>query len=115
LALGPKDNPSKGQIAGRLLIIIHAFITLRPHVILCDSRYSILLPSTLGLCNSKETNYTNYEGWPVTNFLIMAPGESEDERDERVAKLWDTLDTRKEGHIDLTGLKKGLKKIDHRE
>ncbi|KAJ5527007.1 hypothetical protein N7513_011166 [Penicillium frequentans] len=43
----------------------------------------------------------------------MAPGESKDERDERVARLWKTLDTRKEGHIDLNGLKKGLKKIDH--
>lgn len=45
----------------------------------------------------------------------MAPGESKDERDERVARLWESLDARKEGHIDLTGLKKGLKKIDHRE
>lgn len=45
----------------------------------------------------------------------MAPGESKDERDERVARLWETLDTRKEGHVDLSGLKKGLKKIDHRE
>lgn len=44
----------------------------------------------------------------------MAP-ESNDERDERVARLWETLDTRKEGHVDLAGLKKGLKKIDHRE
>lgn len=44
----------------------------------------------------------------------MAPGESKDERDERVARLWATLDTRKEGHVDLAGLKKGLKKIDHR-
>ncbi|KAJ5770442.1 uncharacterized protein N7511_002493 [Penicillium nucicola] len=43
----------------------------------------------------------------------MAPGESKDERDERVTKLWESLDTRREGHIDLTGLKKGLKKIDH--
>ncbi|KAJ5295521.1 hypothetical protein PENANT_c001G08278 [Penicillium antarcticum] len=43
----------------------------------------------------------------------MAPGESKDERDERVAKLWESLDTRREGHIDLAGLKKGLKKIDH--
>lgn len=45
----------------------------------------------------------------------MASGESKDERDKRVDKLWETLDARKEGHIDLTGLKKGLKKIDHRE
>ncbi|KAJ5121650.1 uncharacterized protein N7515_009611 [Penicillium bovifimosum] len=43
----------------------------------------------------------------------MAAGESKDERDKRVAKLFESLDTRKEGHIDLTGLKKGLKKIDH--
>ncbi|KAJ5411398.1 uncharacterized protein N7487_005757 [Penicillium crustosum] len=43
----------------------------------------------------------------------MASGESKDERDKRVDKLWETLDTRKEGHIDLTELKKGLKKIDH--
>ncbi|KAJ5098197.1 hypothetical protein N7532_005198 [Penicillium argentinense] len=43
----------------------------------------------------------------------MAPGESKDERDERVARLWQTLDARKEGHIDLNGLKKGLKKMDH--
>lgn len=45
----------------------------------------------------------------------MASEESKDERDKRVAKLWETLDTRREGHIDLNGLKKGLKKIDHRE
>lgn len=45
----------------------------------------------------------------------MAPGESNDERDERVARLWESLDTRKEGQIDLSGMKKGLKKIDHRE
>lgn len=44
----------------------------------------------------------------------MAPGESKDERDERVARLWATLDTRNEGHVGFSGLKKGLKKIDHR-
>ncbi|KAF7715262.1 Mitochondrial carrier protein, calcium-binding [Penicillium ucsense] len=43
----------------------------------------------------------------------MTPGESKDEREERVARLWESLDTRNEGHIDLNGLKKGLKKIDH--
>lgn len=45
----------------------------------------------------------------------MAFGESETERERRVAKLWETLDIKKEGHLDLNGLKKGLKKIDHRE
>ncbi|KAK2759171.1 hypothetical protein FQN54_003271 [Arachnomyces sp. PD_36] len=42
-------------------------------------------------------------------------GESEDERDHRVKTLWGTLDARREGQIDLNGLKKGLKKMDHRE
>lgn len=45
----------------------------------------------------------------------MAPGESKDERDERVTKLWQSLGARKDGRLDLNGLKKGLKKIDHRE
>ncbi|BAE60454.1 unnamed protein product [Aspergillus oryzae RIB40] len=43
----------------------------------------------------------------------MAPGESKDERDERVTKLWQSLGARKDGRLDLNGLKKGLKKIDH--
>lgn len=45
----------------------------------------------------------------------MAFGESENERERRVAKLWETLDAREDGNLDLNGLKKGLKKIDHRE
>ncbi|KAE8150586.1 mitochondrial carrier domain-containing protein [Aspergillus avenaceus] len=43
----------------------------------------------------------------------MAPDESKDERDERVAKLWSSLGVPKDGRLDLNGLKKGLKKIDH--
>lgn len=43
----------------------------------------------------------------------MAYGESKDERDRRIAKLWETLDTRREGQIGFSGLKKGLRKIDH--
>ena len=35
-------------------------------------------------------------------------------QDARVEKLWQTLDTRKEGHLDAKGLKMGLKQIDHR-
>lgn len=34
--------------------------------------------------------------------------------DARVEKLWQTLDTQKKGHLDVRGLKKGLKTIDHR-
>ncbi|KKZ67574.1 hypothetical protein EMCG_06750 [[Emmonsia] crescens] len=39
--------------------------------------------------------------------------ESQRDRDQRVAKLWETLDTRNEGQIDLKGFKKGLRKMDH--
>lgn len=35
-------------------------------------------------------------------------------QDARVEKLWQTLDTQKQGHLDAKGLKKGLRKIDHR-
>lgn len=45
----------------------------------------------------------------------MAPGESKDDREKRVSKLWDTLDARKEGRLDLRSLRKSLKKIDHRK
>jgi solute carrier family 25 phosphate transporter 23/24/25/41 len=45
----------------------------------------------------------------------MAGGESKDECDQRVAKLWSRLDAEKREHLDYNGLKKGLKKIDHRE
>lgn len=45
----------------------------------------------------------------------MAPNESKNDRDQRVDKLWETLGAQKEGLIDLNGLKRGLKKIDHRE
>jgi solute carrier family 25 phosphate transporter 23/24/25/41 len=34
--------------------------------------------------------------------------------DARVEELWATLDTRKQGHLDLPALKKGLRKLDHR-
>ena len=42
-------------------------------------------------------------------------GESQNAQDERVEKLWQDLDTRKEGQLDMKALKKGLRKIDHRE
>ena len=35
-------------------------------------------------------------------------------QDARVDALWATLDTRKQGQLDLAGLKKGLRKLDHR-
>ena len=41
--------------------------------------------------------------------------ENQEDQDARVERLWQTLDTRKEGRVDANGLKKGLEKIDHRE
>jgi solute carrier family 25 (mitochondrial phosphate transporter), member 23/24/25/41 len=41
--------------------------------------------------------------------------ETQNSRDVRMEKLWQILDTKKEGCIDLNGLKKGLKNMDHRE
>jgi solute carrier family 25 phosphate transporter 23/24/25/41 len=41
--------------------------------------------------------------------------ESQKSLDSRVERLWQILDTRKEGELDLNALKKGLKKLDHRK
>lgn len=45
----------------------------------------------------------------------MFNGETTNEFDARVEKLWKTLDLAGKGYIDLSGLKKGLHKLDHRE
>ena len=42
-------------------------------------------------------------------------GEDQRAQDERVAKLWQTLDTQNEGKLSLNGLRKGLNELDHRE
>ncbi|KAF4306825.1 Calcium-binding mitochondrial carrier SAL1 [Botryosphaeria dothidea] len=39
--------------------------------------------------------------------------ESAKAQDARVEALWTQLDTKKQGHLDLNGLKRGLRKIDH--
>ncbi|KAI9809952.1 MAG: hypothetical protein M1825_000385 [Sarcosagium campestre] len=43
----------------------------------------------------------------------MMQTESQNAVDARVERLWRTLDIRKEGHLDLDALKKGLQKLDH--
>ena len=35
-------------------------------------------------------------------------------QDARVQALWETLDTKRKGHIDLDGLKQGLRRLEHR-
>ena len=41
-------------------------------------------------------------------------GETAKERDERLENIWNILDSSGDGQIDINGLKKGLKKMDHR-
>jgi hypothetical protein len=40
--------------------------------------------------------------------------ESQEHREKRIAQLWSTLDIAGRGELDFNGLRKGLKKIDHR-
>ena len=42
-------------------------------------------------------------------------GEPQKAQDARVEELWRKLDSSKEGQLDREGLKKGLRKINHRE
>jgi solute carrier family 25 phosphate transporter 23/24/25/41 len=41
--------------------------------------------------------------------------ESQNQRDKRIEELWRTLGPNKKGELDMKGLQKGLRKIDHRE
>lgn len=41
--------------------------------------------------------------------------EDQKAQDERVEKLWQTLDTRKEGRLNTQSLKEGLGRMDHRK
>lgn len=41
--------------------------------------------------------------------------EPQNQRDARVEELWIKLDPTRSGELDVKGLQKGLRKIDHRE
>ena len=41
--------------------------------------------------------------------------ETKKDREERISKLWKNLDTANKGELDFNGLRKGLRKIDHRQ
>lgn len=47
--------------------------------------------------------------------MNMEIPESQNSRDARIEKLWKKLNPSGKGELDLTGLKKGLQKIDHRK
>lgn len=40
--------------------------------------------------------------------------ESQNSKDARVEKLWRKLDTENKGELDINGLRRGLRKINHR-
>lgn len=42
-------------------------------------------------------------------------GESHQDREKRIQGLWQILDPTGQGHVDIHGLRRGLKKMDHRE
>lgn len=46
----------------------------------------------------------------------MDPGSADvqEAQDARVQALWEQLDTKRQGQLDLSALKRGLRKIDHR-
>jgi hypothetical protein len=74
-----------------------------PH--LCgETAKSIGLPSLL--------EYRQIAYWYACFYRMK--GKSQDERGLGVEKLWEILDSRRQGQIDLKDFKKGLKQIDHR-
>lgn len=50
----------------------------------------------------------------VVQQFEMNMEESQNQRDKRVEELWKKLDPQGTGELDLKGLQKGLRKIDHR-
>jgi len=61
----------------------------------------------------KNTSATNHEA-PVTNTQAHSmDGESQEERDRRLRELWDKLDARHSGAVDLVDLKAGLQRMNH--
>ena len=51
----------------------------------------------------------------VITKLEMEMEESQNQRDARVEELWANLEPDRTGVLDLKGLQKGLRRIDHRE
>ena len=51
----------------------------------------------------------------VVSGLEVEMEQSQNDRDKRVEELWKKLDPAGHGELDVKGLQKGLKKIDHRK
>jgi solute carrier family 25 (mitochondrial phosphate transporter), member 23/24/25/41 len=51
----------------------------------------------------------------VVSELELELEESQNQRDRRVEALWQKLDPQKTGELDLKGLQRGFRRIDHRK
>jgi solute carrier family 25 phosphate transporter 23/24/25/41 len=51
----------------------------------------------------------------VVSELELEMEEPQNQRDKRVEELWKKLDPAGHGELDLKGLQKGLRRIDHRK
>lgn len=51
----------------------------------------------------------------VKEQAAMELNESKSQRDTRIEQLWEKLDPQRKGELDLKGLQKGLRRIDHRQ
>lgn len=51
----------------------------------------------------------------VLEEVKLGLAESQNQRDRRVEELWKKLDPQGTGELDVKGLQKGLRRIDHRE
>lgn len=47
--------------------------------------------------------------------MLLELEESQNQRDARVEDLWQNLDPKQTGAIDLKGLQRGLKRMNHRQ
>lgn len=61
-------------------------------------------------CKSHETQISTFCSVHET-----MDDESQEQRYTRIRSLWDKLDVQNEGALDVKALKRGLKKLDHRE
>jgi solute carrier family 25 phosphate transporter 23/24/25/41 len=51
----------------------------------------------------------------VVSELELQMEETQNQRDKRVEELWKKLDPQGKRELDFKGLKKGLRRIDHRQ
>jgi hypothetical protein len=66
---------------------------------------------SLAYCDLPRANHET----KIAQQYTAMDGESREEWDARIKALWEQLDTKKKGNVDLPALKNGLVKMNHRE